>query len=107
MSRMSKFLIGLAAAIVVALVTYWPLGQGAAFADRLEAGARIMIARAEVPGVTVAMQREPLLTRKALLTGPANQFQREGMGSLPGINARVLAVPGMGSVEWTNPPPSQ
>ena len=106
MSRIAKFLIGLAAALVVALVAYWPLGMGQAFADRLEAGARIMIARAEVPGITVKMQRSPL-ARKALLTGPANQFQREGMGSLPGINQRVLAVPGMGRVEWTNPPPSQ
>ena len=106
MSRISKFLIGLAAALVVAVVAYWPVGMGAAFIDRLEAGANIMLARAEVPGVTVQMQRSPL-TRKALLTGPANQFQREGMGSLPGINQRVLAVPGMSRVEWTNPPPSQ
>ena len=106
MSRMSKFLIGLAAALVVALVGYWPLGMGQAFVDRLEAGANVMVARADVAGVTVAMQRAPL-ARKALLSGPANQFQREGMGSLPGINQRVLAVPGMSRVEWTNPPPSQ
>ena len=106
MSRISKFLIGLAAALVVALVAYWPLGMGAAFIDRLDAGAHIMVARAEVPGITVEMQRSPL-ARKALLTGPANQFQREGMGSLPGINQRVLAVPGMSRVEWTNPPPSR
>ncbi len=106
MSRIAKFLVGLAAALVVALVAYWPLGMGQAFVDRLEEGANIMVARAEVPGVTVQMQRSPL-ARKALLTGPANQFQREGMGSLPGINERVLAVPGMSRVEWTNPPPSQ
>lgn len=106
MSRIAKFLAGLAAALVVALVAYWPLGMGQAFVDRLEEGANIMVARAEVPGVTVQMQRSPL-ARKALLTGPANQFQREGMGSLPGINQRVLAVPGMSRVEWTNPPPSQ
>ena len=105
MSRRSKFLIGLAAALVVALVAYWPIGMGQAFVDRLEAGARTMVARAEVPGITVQMQRAPL-ARKALLTGPANQFQREGMGSLPGIDQRVLAVPGMSRVEWTNPPPS-
>jgi len=106
MSRIAKFLFGLAVALVVALVAYWPLGMGVAFVDRLEAGANTMVARADVPGVTVAMQRSPL-ARKALLTGPANQFQREGMGSLPGIDQRVLAVPGMGRVEWTNPPPSQ
>ena len=106
MSRMSKFLIGLAAALVVALVAYWPVGMGAAFIDRLEAGAQRRLARAAVPGVTVAMQRAPL-ARKALLSGPANQFQREGMGSLPGLNVRVLTVPGMASIEWTNPPPTQ
>ena len=106
MARMSKFLIGLAASLVVALLVYWPLGMGEAFVDRLDEGAHIMIARADVAGVTVRMQRAPL-ARKALLSGPANQFQREGMGSLPGINQRVLAVPGMSRVEWTNPPPSQ
>jgi hypothetical protein len=106
MSRISKFLIGLATALVVALAAYWPLGMGQAFADRLEAGARIMLARADVEGITVRMKSAPL-ARTALLTGPANRFQREGMGSLPGINARILAVPGMSRVEWTNPPPSQ
>ena len=106
MSRMFKFLIGLAAALVVAMIAYWPVGMGTAFINRLETGANQMVARADVRGVTVQMQRAPL-ARTALLSGPANQFQREGMGSLPGINRRVLAVPGMSRVEWTNPPPSQ
>ena len=106
MSRTSKFLIGLAASLVVALVTFWPLGRGEAFIDQLDRDAKAMVAYAAVPGVTVEMQRGPL-ARKAWLSGPANRFQRDGMGSMPGLTQRVLAVPGMGSVEWTNPPPSE
>ena len=103
---MTKFLIGLAASLVVALATYWPLGQGEAFIDRLDRDAQTMVDYAAVPGVTVEIQRSPL-ARKARLSGPANRFQRDGMGSMPGLTQRVLAVPGMGSVEWTNPPPSE
>ena len=43
------------------------------------------------------------LARKAILSGPANRFQREGQGSLPGLDERVLAVPGMSRIEWANP----
>jgi hypothetical protein len=46
------------------------------------------------------MQREPL-ARTAILSGPADQFQREGVGSLPGINRRVMLIPGMARFEWT------
>ena len=104
MSRTSKFLIGLAAALIVGWVAHGPLGRGETFVNRLETGARAAVADAAVPGVTVEMQRAPL-ARKAILSGPANQFQREGLGSLPGLNQRVRAVPGMGRVEWSNPPP--
>lgn len=104
MSRNVKFLIGLAASLIVGWVSHDPLGRGNAFVDELQAGAQAIVADAAIPGVTVQMQRRPL-ARKAVLSGPANRFQREGQGSLPGLNQRVLAVPGMSSLEWSNPPP--
>ena len=45
------------------------------------------------------MSRAPL-ARVALLSGPANDFQRQGMGSLPGLDGRVSLVPGISGVSW-------
>ena len=102
MKATTKFLIGLAAAIVVGIVAHGPLGQGEAFIARLDAAAQQRVRQAEIPGVSVRMARDPL-ARKAILSGPADRFQREGQGALPGIDDRVLAVPGMSRIEWTNP----
>ncbi len=101
MPKLAKFLIGLAVALAAGGISHGPLGRGAMFVDRLDGELQAVIADVNLPGVTARMQREPL-TRKAILSGPADQFQREGMGSLPGIDGRVLAIPGMGSIEWTN-----
>ena len=100
MSRTVKFLIGLVAALVVGWVSHGPLGRGEAFVARMQAGAQAVLDANPVPGVTVTMS-----SRKAILSGPANQFQREGQGSLPGLNQRIAAVPGIAGVEWANPPP--
>lgn len=104
MPRTSKFLIGLAAALIVGWIAHGPLGRGEAFVNQLETGAQAAVADAAIPGVTVGMQRSPL-ARKAVLSGPADQFQREGQGSLPGLNQRVLNVPGISRIEWSNTPP--
>lgn len=98
-----RLLIGLAAALAVGAVSHGPLGRGEAFVAQLEAGARAVVRDAEIPGVGVRMARAPL-ARRAILSGPADRFQREGQGSYPGLDERVLAVPGMGRIEWTNPP---
>lgn len=94
-----KFLIGLAAAWVAGWASHGPLGQGEAFVDRMEAQAKAVVRDSQLPGVEVRLARDPL-KREAILTGTANDFQREGMGLLPGINDRVLDVPGVASVRW-------
>jgi hypothetical protein len=101
MFRPLKFLIGLAVALAAGWIAHGPLGRGAMFVDGLDADLQAVLAGAKLPGVTARMEREPL-TRKAILAGPADQFQREGMGSLPGIDERVLAITGMGGLEWAN-----
>lgn len=99
MSPLLKFLIGLAAALIAGWISHGPLGRGEAFIDRLEAHASRRLQAVDVPGVAVRMERAPL-SRTAILSGPANDFQREGLGSYPGINERIVTVPGMGRIRW-------
>ncbi len=103
MSPVLKFLIGLAAVMLMGWVYHGPLGNGEALIGRLEAQARAAVAEGEVPGVEVRLQRDPL-ARVATLSGPANDFQREGMGQFPGINDRVRAIEGISRMEWANQP---
>ncbi len=101
MPKLAKILIGLAAALAAGWISHGPLGRGATFVDRMEGDLQAVIADVNLPGVKGQMQRQPL-ARKAILSGSVDEFQREGMGSLPGIDERVLAIPGMGRIEWTN-----
>jgi hypothetical protein len=104
MSNGLKFLIGLAAALLAGWVSHGPLGRGEAFVEQLDSAMQPLVPGFNVPGVTATMQRDPL-ARTAILTGPADCFQRRGLGSLRGIDGRVLTIPGMGRVEWSNQPP--
>jgi hypothetical protein len=100
-----KVLIGLALALAAGWVAHGPLGGGARLVDRLEREARAGVAEAGVAEVAVRLDRDPL-TRRATLSGPANDLQREGLGSQMGISDHVRAVDGIGSVRWADEPPS-
>ena len=103
MSPSLKFLLGLAAVLLMGWVYHGPLGNGEALIGRLEAQARAAVAEGEVPGVQVKLRRDPL-SRVAVLSGSANDFQREGMGQFPGLNDRVRGIEGISAIEWANPP---
>ena len=94
-----KLLIGLAVALFAGWISHGPLGRGEAFIDRLEAQAKTVVRAAAIPGVNVRMERDPL-QRRAILWGPADEFQKEGQGQFPGLNDRVRAVPGIAGMEW-------
>jgi hypothetical protein len=98
-----KFLLGLAVALAAGWVSHGPLGHGAAFVDSLQVQGDAMLARTEVPGITVRFERDPL-SRRAILSGPADDFQREGQGQFPGINDRIAAIPGVAGFRWENEP---
>lgn len=100
-----KVTLGFLAAIAAAWIWHGPLGRGEALVDRLERDARVAAARAELPGISVRLDRHPL-TRRATLSGPANDLQREGLGSQKGVSDYVREVPGIGPVRWTDEPPS-
>ncbi|HEU0098675.1 MAG TPA: hypothetical protein VFQ67_07850 [Allosphingosinicella sp.] len=101
-----KILIGLVAALLIGWIWHGPLGNGRRLIDGLEAQAREQVAGAEVPGIRVALSRDPL-ARVAILSGPANDLQREGLGSQKGISDLVRDVEGMASVRWTDEPESK
>jgi hypothetical protein len=69
----------------------------------LETRAAEAVARAEVPGIRVSLSRDPL-ARAATLSGPANDLQREGLGSQMGISDYVREVEGIGPVRWADEP---
>jgi hypothetical protein len=103
MSPVVKFLIGLAAVLLMGWVSHGPLGNGERLLAGLEAQARAQVEQSQVPGVQVRLKRDPM-QRVAILSGPANDFQREGMGQFPGINDRVGAIQGIERIEWASPP---
>ncbi|MEA3064024.1 MAG: hypothetical protein QOJ27_459 [Sphingomonadales bacterium] len=100
-----KLLIGLALALLAAWISHGPLGRGEALIDRIESDSRAAVAQAEVPGIAVRLDRSPL-TRRATLSGTANDLQREGLGSQMGISDYVREVDGIGTVRWADEPPS-
>ena len=98
-----KLLTGLALSLAAAWIWHSPLGRGAMLIDRLEGEARAAAARAELPGIAVRLGRDPL-TRNAILSGTANDLQREGLGSQMGVSDHVRAVEGIGAVHWADEP---
>ena len=100
MSARVKFLIGLAAALLSGWIGHGPLGQGEAFVDQLDAQAKAVIRQNGLQTqVRVRFERDPL-SRRAILSGRADQFQRDGLGNFPGINGRVAAIPGVSGARW-------
>jgi hypothetical protein len=98
-----KILIGLIVALLIGWAWHGPLGNGERLIDRLEAQAREKVAATELPGIRVTFSRDPL-ARVARLSGPANDLQREGLGSQKGINDHVRDVEGVVSVRWADEP---
>ncbi|MDT9600949.1 hypothetical protein [Sphingosinicella rhizophila] len=105
MSPMVKILIGLIAALLIGWIWHGPLGHGAALIDRMEGQARTAVAATEVPGIEVHLARHPL-KRIATLDGPANDLQREGLGSQKGISDYVRAIDGIAKVRWADEKPA-
>lgn len=103
MSRWTKFLIGLAAVILLGILHHGPLGRGQAFVDALSARAKTRIAVTELPGITADFGTAPL-TRFATLSGVADEFQRNGLGSYPGLTKRIATIPGVSGVRWFDEP---
>jgi hypothetical protein len=105
MSTTVKILIGLAAAWLAAWINHGPAGNGARIVDALQAQAEAVVTRVDLPGVTVQVQRDPF-ARVAILSGPADEFQRNGMGGLKGLTQLVAEIEGIKTVRWADQPQS-
>jgi hypothetical protein len=87
------FLGGVAATLAVTAIYHGPMGKADALAAKIERDARAELDRQEMFQVHARLERGPL-RRILILSGPADDFQRE---ALPEVMA---AVPGVADVEW-------
>jgi hypothetical protein len=106
MPPIPKATTGLLLAFLAAWLSHGPLGGGERLIGSLEAQARAKVAEAALPGVSARLDRDPL-SRRATLSGPANDLQREGLGSQKGVMDYVREVPGIGPVRWSDEPRSR
>ena len=93
MNRRTILLAGLAANAAFAAVWHGPLGAGERLARQSEASARRTLDHFEFPTVHAHLQRRPL-SRRLILSGPADDFQRDQL-------VRILdETPGVLDVRW-------
>jgi hypothetical protein len=103
MTRWPKFPIGLSLVLAIGAIFHGPLGGGARFVDSLDARADRRLSVVDLPGIAAKFGRAPL-SRTATLSGEASEFQREGLGSFPGLNERIETIPGAGGIHWAGEP---
>jgi hypothetical protein len=94
MNRTFILALGIAAVIGVTWVWHGPLGAGEQFAAGVEGRARTMLDQFEMWHVQAGLERGPL-TRRVILSGPADDFQRRE------IKRMVEAQPGVGEARWS------
>ena len=93
MSKRTIFLIGIAAVVGFTALWHGPLGAGERLARQVEAGARHQLDRDEMFHVQAHLQRNPL-SRRLILSGPADDFQRSE------LVRRLDEIPGVLDVRW-------
>jgi hypothetical protein len=93
MSRRTILLLGLAATVGFTALWHGPLGAGDRLAGDAETIARRTLDYYEMPMVQAKLQRGPL-SRRLVLSGPADDFQRTEL-------VRILdETPGVLEVRW-------
>lgn len=88
--RIVALAAGLLAAIGLATLWHGPLGGADDFAATVDQSVRASLVYNEIPEVSGHLHRGPL-TRRVLLSGPADDFQRSELvriiGELPGVES--------------------
>jgi hypothetical protein len=92
-NRNSILLLGIAATLGSTALWHGPLGAGERLAVRAETTARRTLDYYDLPMIQARMERGPL-SRRLILSGPADDFQRSEL-------VRILDdVPGVLDVRW-------
>jgi hypothetical protein len=94
--RRRRIALACGIAMVLAAAGLWhgPLGAAHRFTARVDRDARITLDNYEMFQVRAALHHEPL-TRRMLLSGPADDFQRSELVRIIG------SIPGVSSATWT------
>ena len=93
MNRQAIILIGVAATMAFTALWHGPFGAGDRLAAQVEGRARQTLDYYELPMIQARLQRGPL-SRRLLLSGPADDFQRAEL-------VRILdETPGVVDVRW-------
>lgn len=93
MNRRAIFLVGIAATMGFTALWHGPLGAGDRLAAQVEGQARRTLDYYELPMIQAKLQRAPL-SRRLILSGPADDFQRSEL-------VRILdETPGVLDVRW-------
>jgi hypothetical protein len=95
LGRNGVLAIGAALALALAALWHGPLGAADRFATEIERMVRVATVYNEIPEVSGHLHHDPL-TRRVLLSGPADDFQR---GQLVEI---IDEIPGVESVSWSD-----
>lgn len=98
MNRNAIFALGIAAVLAETALWHGPLGAGERLAAKAEAAARAELERQEMTAISARLEREPLLRRRMVLSGPADDFQQSELVRL------IDAKPGIAGVRWASPP---
>jgi hypothetical protein len=91
--RPAIFMIGVAATLGVTAIYHGPMGKADNLTASIERAARAELDRQEMVQVDAKLERGPL-RRTLVLTGPADDFQRD---ELPKI---MIKTPGVEAVRW-------
>lgn len=93
-NRPIKLGTGIAVSIALAALWHGPLGGADQFTAKVNRGIRATLVYYEMTKVTGHLHQDPL-TRRVLLSGPADDFQRSELVRL------MNELPGVSSTSWT------
>jgi membrane protease YdiL (CAAX protease family) len=92
--REIRLAIGVAISLALAAIWHGPLGGANRFEAKVERQVHQLLVDYEMTQVTAHLHQHPL-TRRVMLSGPADDFQRRGLVEY------MDQIPGVGSATWS------